>query len=127
VHPSSAPSDLLGDDQVAAYDGAIASFESTLAGTDDLSRPVVLPFATVPGRRGAAHRRRRPPRAQLGSGHGHRQPFDPPVEFVEAVEPFYTEFISLPLRDGDTFAEAVVVGADATPIERLVAFAGREV
>jgi hypothetical protein len=42
------------------------------------------------------------------------------------VEPFYKEFIGPPLRDGDTFAEAVLVDADATPIERLVAFAGRQ-
>jgi hypothetical protein len=32
-----------------------------------------------------------------------------------------------PLRDGDTFAAAVAPPPGATPIERLVAFTGRQV
>jgi len=35
--------------------------------------------------------------------------------------------IADPLRDGDTFGTEVSVGADATPIERLVAFTGRSI
>src|SRR5262249_37226480 len=40
--------DLLGDDHVAAYDGAILAFSSALEGASDLSAPVTLPFATLP-------------------------------------------------------------------------------
>ena len=53
------------------------------------------------------------------------QQFDPPVEFVESVTPFYAEFISPPLRERGLFAAEVEVDAGATPLERLVALAGR--
>ena len=126
VDPGEAPADLVGDDHVAAYDAAIAAFETALAGTDDLSRPVTLPFATIPAdvalRIAAADLLVHSWDLATATG----QPFEPPVEFVEAVEPFYKEFIAPPLRDGDTFAEAVIVDDRATPIERLVAFAGRQ-
>lgn len=125
VDPAAAPPDLVGSDHVAAFDGAIAAFESALAGTDDLSQPVSLPFATVPAdvalRIAAADLLVHSWDLATATG----QSFHPPTEFVEAVEPFYKEFIGAPLRDGVTFADAVTVGPDATPIERLVAFAGR--
>ena len=54
------------------------------------------------------------------------QRLDPPVEFVESVTPFYAEFITPPLREGGLFAAEVEVGADSTPLERLVALAGRQ-
>ena len=54
------------------------------------------------------------------------QTFDPPVEFVESVTPFYAEFISPPLREGGLFGAEVDAGADARPIDRLVALAGRQ-
>src|SRR5262245_38652076 len=40
--------DLIGDDHIAAYDGAIAAFSSALENADDLSAQVTLPFATLP-------------------------------------------------------------------------------
>jgi uncharacterized protein (TIGR03086 family) len=126
LDPATAPADLLGDDHVGAYDSAIGAFQSALATTDDLSRPVTLPFATVPAdvalRIAAADLLVHAWDLATATG----QTFEPPTAFVDAVEPFYKEFIGPPLRDGDTFAEAVLVDADATPIERLVAFAGRQ-
>ncbi len=120
------PDDLLGDDHIAAYDGAIEAFSSALEGAPDLSAPVTLPFATLPAdmalRIAAAdllvHA------WDLATATGQR--FDPPVEFVESVTPFYAEFISPPLREGGLFAAEVEVDADATPLERLVALAGRQ-
>jgi uncharacterized protein (TIGR03086 family) len=118
--------DLLGDDHIAAYDGAIAAFSSALADASDLSAPVTLPFATLPGdmalRIAAADLLVHAWDLAVATG----QAFDPPVEFVESVTPFYAEFISPPLREGGLFAEEVELDAAATPVERLVALAGRQ-
>lgn len=55
------------------------------------------------------------------------QAFDPPAELVAEIEAFARELLGPDLRDGDTFAAATEPPADATPIERLVAFTGRTV
>jgi uncharacterized protein (TIGR03086 family) len=54
------------------------------------------------------------------------QKFDPPDEFVNAVEPFFHQFVGPELRSEDIFGEPVDPPANATPIQRLVAFAGRQ-
>jgi uncharacterized protein (TIGR03086 family) len=54
------------------------------------------------------------------------QPYDPPAALVAEVEAFARGTLD-PLRDGDTFAAATEAPADATPIERLVAYTGRRV
>jgi uncharacterized protein (TIGR03086 family) len=55
------------------------------------------------------------------------QPFDPTAELVDEVDAFARELLGPDMRDGDTFAVATEPPADATPIERLVAFTGRTV
>jgi uncharacterized protein (TIGR03086 family) len=52
------------------------------------------------------------------------QPYDPPDELVAEVEAFARQTID-PLRDGQTFDQAVEPAPDATPIERLAAYTGR--
>ncbi|MDZ7733268.1 MAG: hypothetical protein U5R31_09235 [Acidimicrobiia bacterium] len=54
------------------------------------------------------------------------QAYDPPDELVKEVEEFARGILD-PLRDGDTFADAVEPPADAKPIERLAAYTGRRV
>lgn len=51
-------------------------------------------------------------------------PYEPPVELVQAVAAFAQEAID-PLRDGQTFADAVDAPAGASPIDRLAAYTGR--
>ena len=51
-------------------------------------------------------------------------PYDPPAELVAAVDAFAHEALD-PLRDGQTFADAVEPSPDATPIDRLAAYTGR--
>ena len=58
--------DLLGDDHIAAYDGAIDAFSSALADASDLSAPVTLPFATLPADMALRIAARGPARARLG-------------------------------------------------------------
>jgi uncharacterized protein (TIGR03086 family) len=54
------------------------------------------------------------------------QAYEPPAELVAAADEFAHQALD-PLRDGDTFAAAVTPPADASPIERLVAYTGRQV
>ena len=42
------------------------------------------------------------------------------------IDGFYRVAISDELRDGDTFGSEVELPADARPLDRLVAFAGRQ-
>ncbi len=118
--------DLLGDDHIAAYDEAIAAFSSALANASDLSAPVTLPFATLPAdvalRIAAADLLVHAWDLATATG----QSFDPPVDFVDSVTPFYAEFISPPLREGGLFGPEIEVSADATSLDRLVALAGRK-
>jgi uncharacterized protein (TIGR03086 family) len=55
------------------------------------------------------------------------QAFAPPADLVAEVDAFARELLVPEMRDGDTFAAAAEPPADATPIERLVAFTGRTV
>lgn len=126
VDLSTDPGDLLGDDHAAAFDAAIAAFRAALAGTDDLSTMVTLPFGTMPADVAL--------RIAAGDLLVHSwdlaqatgQSFDPPADFVASAEPFFHEFLQMEIRDGDTFADAATAPTGATPIERLVAFAGRQ-
>ena len=52
--------------------------------------------------------------------------YDPPASLVAEAETFARDTLD-PLRDGDTFAAATAPPADATPIERLAAYTGRQV
>ena len=52
------------------------------------------------------------------------QAYDPPDELVAAADAFAHQALD-PLRDGQTFADAVEPDADASPIERLAAYTGR--
>jgi uncharacterized protein (TIGR03086 family) len=55
------------------------------------------------------------------------QAFAPPEALVAEVDGFAHELLQPEMRDGDTFAHPTDPPADATPIERLVAFTGRTV
>jgi uncharacterized protein (TIGR03086 family) len=55
------------------------------------------------------------------------QPFDPPADVVEPAMASAQMIIAPPARDGDTFADEVTPPADATELQRLVAFTGRSV
>jgi uncharacterized protein (TIGR03086 family) len=52
------------------------------------------------------------------------QPYNPPDELVAEVEAFARQAVD-PLRDGQSFDQAVEPAPDATPIERLAAYTGR--
>lgn len=55
------------------------------------------------------------------------QTLEPSDALVAEIDAFAHGFLKPEMRDGDTFAEATEPPANATPIERLVAFSGRSV
>lgn len=123
---STAPADLLGTDHAAAFDAAIAAFNAALDNTADLSKMVTLPFGTIPAdvalRVAAADLLVHSWDLARATG----QSFNPPEDLVLAATPFYLDFIQPPLRAMGLFAEEVNVSADASPLDKLVAYAGRQ-
>lgn len=53
--------------------------------------------------------------------------YDPPAHVVGEVDAFTREVLQPEMRDGDTFAAETTTAPDATQLERLVAFSGRQV
>lgn len=54
-------------------------------------------------------------------------PYEPPDDLVAQVDAFARQFMQPAMRDGDTFGNETAVPPDATPLERIVAFSGREI
>jgi uncharacterized protein (TIGR03086 family) len=55
------------------------------------------------------------------------QAYDPPGDVMADIDGFIRQLITPDMRDGDTFAAEADVPSSATPLERLVAFSGREI
>lgn len=53
--------------------------------------------------------------------------YELPACVIDAVDQFARGALSPEMRDGDTFKDATVAPDDATPLERLVAFSGRQI
>jgi uncharacterized protein (TIGR03086 family) len=54
-------------------------------------------------------------------------PYDPPDDLVAEVEAFARQFVQPAMRDGDTFAAETEPPPDASRLDRLVAFSGRQI
>ena len=126
IDPDAPMPDLVGDDPLGAFDGAIGLFTDSVDKPGAVDRMVTLPFGTLPG-----------PMVlellkfdllvhcwDLATATGQR--FDPPAHAVEQGLQTAQMMISPELRTGP-FGQEVTVRASATPIERLVAFTGRSV
>jgi uncharacterized protein (TIGR03086 family) len=121
------PTDADTTDVLAAFGPALSNLAAAIAAPGALDRSVAAPFGEVPGETfarfvvldGLVHG------WDLATATG--QAYKPADELVEAVDQFAQVAVP-PLRDGgDTFADAVVPPANATAIERLAAFTGRQV
>ncbi|HSB86558.1 MAG TPA: TIGR03086 family metal-binding protein, partial [Ilumatobacteraceae bacterium] len=99
---------------------------SALEATTDLSTPVTLPFGSMPAdvalRIAAADLLVHSWDLAKATG----QQFDPSAEFIAEVDPFFHQFLQPEVRAMGIFAAEVEVPADASPLDRLVAFAGRQ-
>lgn len=117
--------DLLGEDPGAAFAAVADDLDNTIGRPDALDRTLALPFGEIPAPvflRFLAfdlmvHS------WDLATATGQR--YAPPDELVAAADAFARDAVAPEMRDGDTFGAEVDPSADATPIERLVAFAGR--
>ena len=113
--------DLVGDDPIGAYDGAMAEFSAAL-------RRRARSIASCRCR--SARCRARPSSRSstwdlavhcwdLATATGQAFPLgDDDVAVADAIA---RGFLAPEMRDGDTFAAEVEVGPDATPVERMVA------
>lgn len=89
-------------------------------------RTITAPFGEVPGSvfarfvafDGLVHG------YDLATATGH--PYTPRAELVAEVHAFARSALQPAMRDGDTFAAETPASAGATPVERLVAFSGRQ-
>ena len=119
--------DLVGDDHVAAFDAAIADFEASVKTPGALERQVALPFATLPA--DAALRLAASDLLihtwDLSRATG--QNAEVPEHVIAEADGFVHMFLQPPMRDGDTFAEEKQAPAGASALDRLAAFAGRDV
>jgi uncharacterized protein (TIGR03086 family) len=115
-----------GDDVLADIGPALESLLGALNSPGALDQTIESPFGQVSGDTFARYL------VVDGLVHGWDistatgRPYNPPAALVSEAESLAREMLD-PLRDGDTFAEATTPPANATPIERLVAYTGRTV
>jgi uncharacterized protein (TIGR03086 family) len=111
-------------DVLAGFGPALQNLGGSMSAPGALDSTVAAPFGEVPGETfarfivldGLVHG------WDMANATG--QAYDPPDELVAAADAFARQAID-PLRDGQTFAEAVEPAPDASPIERLAAYTGR--
>jgi uncharacterized protein (TIGR03086 family) len=118
-------SDLVGEDHRASFRVSIDGFSAALADTNDLDQLVALPFGTLPAVAAL----------QLAAGDllvhswdlatATGQTFDPPADFVEASYAFFQVVVNDDMRAAGLFGPPVEVSADASPLTKLLAHAGR--
>jgi uncharacterized protein (TIGR03086 family) len=120
--PAGAP-DL--SDPLGSFQPVLGDLVAAISAPGALDQTVEAPFGEVPGDTFARFV------ALDGLVHGWDlatatgQAYEPPAEVVAAVEEFARGAVD-PLRDGETFGAEIQPAADATPIERLVAYTGRQ-
>ncbi len=111
-------------DPLGTFHGVLGDLVDAISSPGALDRTVAAPFGDVPGETFARFV------VLDGLVHGWDmavatgQAYDPPAELVAAADAFAHGALD-PLRDGQTFADAVEPASDATPIERLAAYTGR--
>jgi uncharacterized protein (TIGR03086 family) len=127
IDPEAPMPDLVGDDPVAAYDGAITDFCAAVDTPGAMDKVINLPVGQMPA----------PIVLEMlkfdllvhcwDIARATGQNFEPPAELAEQGLQTAAMVISPEARDGDTFAAEVTPPSSASPIEKLVAFTGRSV
>jgi uncharacterized protein (TIGR03086 family) len=118
------PSPTDTSDVLASFAPALGGLAEAISSPGALDRTIEAPFGAVSGEAfarfvvldGLVHG------WDLATATG--QGYDPPDALVTAVFDYAREVVP-PLRDGDTFGDAVDASETATPIQRLAAFTGR--
>ncbi len=119
-----APAEPDTSDPIAAIEAALGDLGDAISSPGALDRTIDAPFGEIDGESFARFV------VLDGLVHGWAmatatgQPYDPPDALVAAADAFARGALD-PLRDGQTFGDAVEPAPDATPIERLAAYTGR--
>jgi uncharacterized protein (TIGR03086 family) len=117
----------VGIDPRVRFGEALTGLAEAMHSPGALDRTIAAPFGDVPGQAFARFV------VLDGLVHGWDlavatgQSYEPPDALVAAVDDFAREAIVPAMRDAEMFAAPAEYPADATPIERLVAFTGRPV
>jgi uncharacterized protein (TIGR03086 family) len=111
-------------DPIAGIQAALGDLAASISAPGALDRTIQAPFGEIDGESFARFV------VLDGLVHGWDmavatgQPYDPPQDLVAAASDFAHQTLD-PLRDGQTFKDAIEAAPDATPIERLAAYTGR--
>ena len=111
-------------DPLVSFGDVLGDLVAAISAPGALDQTVQAPFGAVPGDTFARFV------VLDGLVHGWDmavatgQPYEPPDELVAAVDAFARQTLD-PLRDGQTFADAVEPAPNASPIERLAHYTGR--
>lgn len=117
--------EILGDDPGKAYDTVMDDFRAAIRSPGAMDRVLTVPFGEVPAPAlvGFVAFDLVVHSWDLATATGQR--YAPPDELVAEVDAFARQAVAPDWRDGDTFAAEGEPPADATPLQRLVAFSGR--
>jgi len=113
------------DDPLGDFGSVLGDLVAAITTPGALDQTVAAPFGEVPGETFARFI------VLDGLVHGYDlatatgQPYAPPKDLVAAVDDFARQSLDA-LRDGNTFAVATEPADDASPIERLAAYTGRQ-
>jgi len=118
--------EILGDDPAKTYDRVMADFRDAMRSPGAMDRVLSVPFGEIPAPAlvGFVAFDLVVHASDLATATG--QEFDPPAELVAGADAFARQAVAPEWRDGDTFAAEVDPPADATPLQRLIAFSGRQ-
>jgi len=125
AYRNEAPTDPDLSDPLGDFGAVLGDLVAAITAPGALDQTVAAPFGQVPGETFARFV------VLDGLVHGYdlatatEQPYAPPAELVAAVDAFAHQALD-PLRDGQTFTTATDPAPDATPIERLAAYTGRQ-
>jgi uncharacterized protein (TIGR03086 family) len=118
--------DLLGDDPGVAVAAVVDDLNAAIRGPGAMERALTLPFGEIPApvflRFLAFDLMMHSWDLATATG----QHYAPPEDLISEADAFARDAVAPEMRDGDTFAGEVQAPADASSLERLVAFSGRQ-
>lgn len=120
------PATLSDQDRVQLVQQALNGLLDAAKAPGAMERPIELPFGTVPGEVVARFLTVDMLVHGWDLSRATGNPYEPDDGAVVVALDTAKELIAPEMRDGDTFAAEVTVADDAPPIDRLVAFTGRQ-
>jgi uncharacterized protein (TIGR03086 family) len=127
IDPDAPAPDLVGDDPLGAFTAAIGEFNRAVDQPGATDRVITVPFGQMPGSVILEILKFDLTVHCWDLSQATDQPYDPPADVVAHAAAAAHQIISPELRAGGLFGAEVTPPANATPLEKLVAFTGRAV